>query len=676
MSKTAKLSAAQEVEVYRTMVRIAACERQIEQLLSTGAVQFMYYPCAGQEAIPAAIAQALGEDDYVLTTYRGIHDVVAKGTPMTEIMAEILGKQSGTSKGKGGPMHLSDPGSGLMVTTGIVGGNLPISTGLALAAKLEDEGRVAVCNFGDGAANIGAFGESLNFASLRRLPVVFVCQNNLYAEYTSFEESTVSDSVAGRAGAYGMPGERVDGTDPAEVYAAAAVAVERARKGEGPTLLECVAHRLQGHYFGSDESHMDAEALAAARETTPIAEFRARLVAEGRAEEAELERIEKQAAEEAEQAVEQALAAPEPEEGELFTDVFANTDDIPYFAPERDRAAEPDLSAMPAEDINYCQAINQALDLAMDADERVLLMGEDIADPAGGVGKVTIGLSTKYGTDRVIATPISEQAIVGSAIGAAMAGYRPVPEIMINDFLMVCMDQVANHAAKLRYMSGGRTGVPITIRSVNAGNVGRFGSQHSQSLETWLAHMPGIKVVVPSTAVDAKGLLLACIDDPDPCFFLEAMRLYYNVEPVPADAYRIPLGLAATRREGSDVTLLSYGWPVHECLAAAETLAENGTSAEVIDLRCLVPLDWASVRESVAKTGRAVIVHAATEFCGFGAELAARLHQELHGSLRSPVRRLGAAYAPPPFALSLEPRYFPSAEAIVGLVEQSLEAAA
>lgn len=674
MSDNATLTQEQLLDVYRTAVRIQACDHEITQLLSTGATQFMYYPSRGQELIPAAIGTTLRDDDYVLTTYRGIHDVVAKGTSMQEVMGEIMGKASGTSKGKGGPMHLSDPGSGLMVTTGIVGATMPIATGLGLASKAKQSGQVVVCNFGDGAANIGAFGESLNLASLWDLPVVFVCQNNRYAEYTSFEESTRTDSIADRAAGYKMPGQSVDGTDPNAVAAAAQTAVDRARAGDGPTLLECVAHRLQGHYFGSDESHMDQQALAGARENPPIARLRAQLLEDG-VDEQVLADIEKAATEEAEAATEHAMAAPDPEADELLTDVYADVATVPYQI-VGSRLQEPDLSDMSTASINFNQALNQALDQALADDDRVILIGEDIADPAGGVGKVTVGLSTKHGTDRVLATPISEQAIMGAAIGASMAGFKPVAEIMINDFLMVCMDQVANHAAKLRYMSGGRTSIPITIRSVNAGNVGRFGAQHSQSLETWLAHMPGMKVVVPSDAIDAKGLLLSCIDDPDPCFYLEAMRVYYDVAEVPEEAYRIPLGLAKRRREGTDVTLISYGWTVTDCLAAAEELAKDGVSAEVIDLRTLVPLDWDAVRESVAKTRRAVVVHAATEFCGFGAEIAAKLHEELHGDLLSPVLRLGAAFSPPPFSLNLEPAHFPDTARVVALARRTLERAA
>jgi pyruvate/2-oxoglutarate/acetoin dehydrogenase E1 component len=280
------------------------------------------------------------------------------------------------------------------------------------------------------------------------------------------------------------------------------------------------------------------------------------------------------------------------------------------------------------------------------------------------VVKATAGLSTKYGLDRVRPTPISEQAIVGAAIGASLAGMRPVAEIMINDFLAVCMDQVANHAAKLRYMSGGRTNVPITIRTLTAGNVGSFGAQHSQSLEAWLTHIPGLKVVFASTPADAKGLLTTCIEDDDPCVFFESMRLYFTPGQVPMGRHTIPLGLADVKREGSDLTILSYGWALAEALAAAEQLAEDGVSAEVVDLRSLVPLDRQTILNSVAKTRRALVTHSAVQFCGFGAELAALINSELHGDLAAPVARVGAKYSPIAFAQSLEALHFPNATAI------------
>jgi 2-oxoisovalerate dehydrogenase E1 component len=658
------LGAERALKIYETMMRIAACDQRIQQGLAAGDLQFQYYPCGGQEAIPATISTLLRPDDYVVTTYRGIHDIVAKGTPMTEIIAEMYGRVTGTSKGKGGPMHLSDPKTGLMVTTGIVGGGAPIAGGLALAEKLKGSDRVVICNFGDGAANIGAVHEAMNMAVLWQLPVVFVCQNNLYAEYTSYAHSTRSKTIAQRAAGYEMPGVRVDGTDPVKLYPTAKEAIERARSGGGPTLLECVAYRLQGHSFGSDEAHMDQAELAAARAAPPIKMYRKALIDTGTATEAQLSAIDAATQKEIDAAQAFASASQSPPAHELYVDVFAD----PGLVIDSGVAMKP----IPPEKIPdggkklmFGQAVNDALDVALGKDKSVILMGEDITDPAGGVVKATYGLSTKYGTERVRATPISEQAIVGAAIGAALAGFKPVAEIMISDFMMVCMDQIANHAAKLRYMSGGRTSVPITLRMLTAGNVGSFGAQHSQSLEAWVAHIPGLKVVTASTPAEAKGLLLSCIDDPDPCIFIEPMRCYFTPGPVPEGDYRIPLGKAAVRRAGKDVTLISYGWGMQEVGAAAAALAKDGVDAEVIDLRSIVPLDMATVLTSVEKTRRCVIMHPAVEFCGFGAELASRVNEALFDKLAAPVARLGARYTPIPFSQALESLHFPNAAGVV-----------
>ena len=658
-----QFDAALATSIFQTMVRIQACDRAIQRGLAAGALQFQYYPCGGQEAIPASIAPLVNADDFFVTTYRGVHDVIAKGTPMAEVIAEMYGKQAGTSKGKGGPMHLSDPHSGLMVTTGIVGAGAPIANGLALAEQIRESGKVTFCSFGDGAANIGAVHEALNLAALWQLPVVFVCQNNLYAEYTDFAASTRVKSIADRGAGYAMASASVDGTDPEAVYAAASAAVARARAGDGPTLLECIAQRLQGHSFGSDEGHMDADMLASGRENPPLARFRARLLSEGWATEDTLAAIEREAADEVAAAQEAADKSPEPAAAEAFEDVYATSRLLPdnFSAPQ---AQEPDLAGEQRQ-IMYVEAVNEALAMALEADDGVLLLGEDIMDPAGGIVKATAGLSTRFGADRVRGTPISEQAIVGAAIGASLAGMKPVAEIMIIDFAMVCMDQIANHAAKLRYMSGGRTNVPITLRMLTAGSTGSFGAQHSQSLEAWFAHVPGLKIACPSTPADVKGLLLSSIDDPDPCIVIEPMNCYFSPGPVPEGDYRVPFGKARVLREGSDLTLLAYSWAVGEASAAADTLAEHGISAEVIDLRSIVPMDMDTVLASVRKTGRLLVTHPAVEFCGVGAEIAARVSEALFSQLKAPVARHGAAYTPIPFSKTLEAQHFPSAAGIV-----------
>jgi acetoin:2,6-dichlorophenolindophenol oxidoreductase subunit beta len=315
--------------------------------------------------------------------------------------------------------------------------------------------------------------------------------------------------------------------------------------------------------------------------------------------------------------------------------------------------------------LSFAAAINSALDVALGADPDVFLLGEDISDPGGGVYNITKGLSTKYGEHRVRDTPISESAIIGAATGAALAGKRPVAEIMIMDFLGVCLDQLANHAAKLRYMTGGQAHVPLVVR-MSAGAGVQFGAQHSELLEAWLVHTPGLKVVMPSTPAAAKGLLLSAIFDDDPVVFIEPTLLYFGgaKEEVPDGDVRIPLGRARIAREGSDVTLISYGLHVHTCLAAAATLHEAGLEAEVIDLQTLEPLDLETVLTSVKKTRRAMVVHEAVGRAGFGAELSALIHEALFDELVEPVRRLTGPNTPVPFAKPLETAFVPTAQAV------------
>jgi pyruvate dehydrogenase E1 component beta subunit len=319
------------------------------------------------------------------------------------------------------------------------------------------------------------------------------------------------------------------------------------------------------------------------------------------------------------------------------------------------------------------EALNLALDQALAADDRVFLLGEDIADP--GASGPTAGLSTKYGHERVLDTPISEAAILGAAIGAAIDGLLPVAEIMIMDFIGIAADQLINNAAKLRFMTAGRTSAPITVRTqVYAGLA--TGATHSQSLEAWFMHIPGMKVIVPSTPRDAKGLLTSAIFDPDPCLFVETIRLQGKKGPVPVDpGFSIPLGRADVKRPGSDVTLIGYGRCVHDALTAAATLAERGVSAEVIDLRTLVPLDVETIIESVRRTSRAVVVHDAVQFAGPGAEVAAILSTELFGELAAPIERVAARFVPNPAAAALEAQVYPSPARIVAAAQRTCERA-
>jgi acetoin:2,6-dichlorophenolindophenol oxidoreductase subunit beta len=310
--------------------------------------------------------------------------------------------------------------------------------------------------------------------------------------------------------------------------------------------------------------------------------------------------------------------------------------------------------------LNTIQAVNQALDEAMGLDPNVILLGEDIGDEEeGGVVGVTKGLSTKYGRARVRTTPISEQAIIGAAIGAAIVGMRPVAEIMLMNFTTVAMDMIINHAAKLRFMSGGQTHVPITIRTMTGAGFGT-GGQHADYLEAWFAHTAGIKVVAPSSPADAYGLMLSCIFDEDPCLFIENMPTYWTPGPAPVPGQRIPLGKAHILRPGSDVTVVSYSRILHDCVAVADKLAQENIGVELVDLRTVAPLDMETVLASVARTRRVVIVHEAVRAFGVGAEIAARVGEMLFGQLKAPIGRVGANYSAVPFSKPLETAFVPT----------------
>ena len=542
-----------------------------------------------------------------------------------------------------------------MLCTGIVGAGMPIAVGLGLSSNLKGDGKVTVTNFGDGATNIGAFHESLNLASVWSLPVVFVCQNNQYGEHTRYSDTARNPSVVDRAPAYGMKGIKVDGMDPVATYLAAKEAVDHARSGDGPVLLECVTFRTLGHVLSDKNEYMDPDQLAEQIANDPVPRFRAWMITEGVADEAALSDIDAKVSGEVTAAYEQAAADPDADPATVIEDNYGQVT----------AADEPGEDAEPNERLTFRNAINQAMDQALANDDRVFILGEDVADSAGGgVFHVTDGLSAKHGEHRVRNTPISEEAIMGASVGAAMAGMRPLPEIMFMDFLGVAFDQLANHAAKLRYMSGGRTPVPMTVR-VNMVGGTPIGAQHSQSLEALLMHTPGLKVVFPSTPYDAKGLLLACIADDDPCVFIESTALFMKRGMVPTEPYTIPIGRAATRRTGDDVTIISYGRLMYEAAKAAEQLDADGISAELIDLRSLAPLDMDTLLASVAKTTRAVVVHEAVRTCGAGAEIAARIHEELHDQLAGPVRRVTSPDSSVPAPAGLVAAFYPNAEAIV-----------
>ncbi len=659
--------------IYGQMARIRAVDKAIQAGLSSGKFTFTYWPMTGQECIPATVSQLTTERDYMVTTYRGIHDQVAKGVDLYGMFAEALGREGGLNKGKGGSPHISDPSSGSMVTSAIVGAGPVIANGLAISAKQRGEDRVTIVNFGDGATSIGPVHEAMNLAATWKLPVIFMCQNNQWGEYTPIPEYTASPNFFGRAEALGFRGVQLDGNDPAAFYKGMKEVIDSVRAGNGPVFVEALTYRMGPHAGVGDNYNATKDALAAAKERMPIEKTRALLIDAGISSEDELNAVEAAAKAEVDDAVARALASPVTPASETTVDVFADDTCVPKRGVYPVREAEAELTGE-TKTMTMAGAIVDAQDVAMAANAEVFLLGEDVGDPHGGTFGTNKGLQTKYGPLRVRNTPISESAIIGAAIGSSIAGMNPIAEIMFCDFMGVCLDQIANHAAKQRYMSGSATHAPMTIRMQVGGAIGGFGAQHSQSLEAWLTHVPGIKVLYPSNPIDAKGMLLSAVNDPDPVVVLESIMLLFTQKAeVPTGDYRIPLGVAKVCREGSDVTLISYGWELHNCLAAAEELAKDGINAEVIDLRSLVPIDYYRVLESVKKTKRAVVVHAAVEFCGLGAEICSTINEELWGQLKAPAIRLGADYAPIAYSREIEMSQVPNTDAIVARVRASMK---
>ncbi len=655
-------------EIYRQISRIHEVDKAIQAGLSSGKFQFTYWPMTGQEAIPAAIAPLVTDEDYMVTIYRGIHDQVAKGVPLKGLFAEALGRVDGVNKGKGGSPHISDPTSGSMLTTAIVGAGAPIANGLALASKMRGTKAVTIVSFGDGATSIGAVHEAMNLAGVWKLPVIFLCQNNQMGEYTTIPDYTASKDFASRAAGYGFKGVKLDGNDPVAFHNGMKSVIDEVRNGNGPVFVEAVTMRLGPHAGVGDTNHLSKEELATAKANWPVPRTRALLLEQGICTEEELSRIDEMAKAEVKEAVAFALASEVTGEEEMLLDVYADPTVAPRRGQREKRAAEAPYAGETRQMAMF-EAIQDAQELALELDDSVFFLGEDIGE-SGGVFKCFRGMQEKWG-ERVRPTPIAEQAIIGAATGAALVGMRPVAEIMFCDFVGVCLDQITNHAAKQRYMSGGATHVPLTVRTVAGGGIGGFGAQHSQSTEALLLHTPGLKIVYPSTPTEAKGLLLSCIFDEDPCIQFESMMLTYTTrEEVPLGDYRIPLGVAKVKRDGSDISLITYGWQVMHCLAAAEELAKEGISVEVIDLRTLLPLDYDRILTSVEKTGRALVVHAATEFCGLGAEIASTINETLFSKLKAPASRFGAAYAPIAYSRIIETAQIPHAGTIAERIRE------
>jgi len=681
MTVPRELAREELLDILRRMWEIRIFEDTVYDLLGQNIIKGASHLYAGEEAVATGAIAALRDNDLITSTHRGhghchargdtlAHDPVSKQEHLNKMMAELCGRATGYCRGRGGSMHIADVEKGNLGATGIVGGNIPVATGAALSMKLQKKDRVVLCFFGDGATNTGNFHESLNVASAWRLPVVYVVENNLYGMSVPFEKVSAYKDIAARGQAYGIPGVVVDGMDPVAVYETVSVAVERARRGEGPTLVECKTYRWYGHSRSDPREYRTKEEERAWRDRDPLKALSRRLLEMGLATQEEIDAVEVRAEEAVKKATDFALNSPMPDPSEVEQDVYVINPPTPDEIDRERRLREAVRSGANARDIPYWQALRDAMREEMLRDPSVFVMGEDVGLYGGAYG-ATRGLFEEFGGERVIDTPISEALIGGAAVGAAMTGLRPVAEIMYVDFTPLAMDQIANQGAKNRYMFGGKTRVPMVIRT--EGGAGRsIAAHHSQSLEALWVHFPGIYVVMPATPYDAKGLLKAAIRDDNPVMFIEHKMLYKTEGPVPEQEYVIPLGVADVKRDGTDVTIVTYSRMVLRALEAAEQLAEEGVSVEVVDLRTLKPLDMDTVAASIRKTGRVVGVTEAYKTGSFISELIARINESCFDWLDAPVVRVAAADVPVPMSETLEDAAIPNVDAIVDGVRQVL----
>ena len=656
------------LELLRRMALIRDFEQMAYLRYLQGEIPGTLHQSQGQEAVAVGVCGLLRPDDWITSTHRPHGHALAKGMPPTEALAEIYGKKTGCVGGRGGSMHLGNPDLGIFPPTAIVGGGLTLAPGIGLALSRGSTDAVVVCFFGDGASNEGAFHEGVNFAAVKRLPVVFVCENNSYGASTPFSETTLNTDVASKAQAYGIPSERVDGMDVLAVRAAAARAIERARAGDGPSLIECLTYRYVGHSRGDARGYRSRDEEAAWKARDPILKLREWLLKAGVVTEAEAAAALAWAKEQMAEALRFAQESPfaEPDEALDLSYVYGN--------PPASGPIEPPLEAGPEDRmLSIADALKEGIREELASNPSLLLLGEDVGVPGGfgGAFGIYLGLAEEFGRDRVIDTPIAEKALMGVLIGAAALGMPTLPDLQYADFVFECMDELVNQAAKLRYMSGGKLTIPTVLRCP-VGAAER-GAQHSQCPDSMFLNVPGLKVLCISDAYTAKGGIKAALRDPDPVLVFEHKKLYGSKTRreagstdtrayVPVDDFTVQVGRARLRRAGTDVTVVATFLQLYAALEIADELEAEGISCEVIDPVWIQPFDWDNVLASVRKTRRLVIAHEAHLSGGWGAEVAARVGTELFGTLAAPIERVASADVPMPVPPLLEAAVLPGKE--------------
>ncbi len=637
------ISKKEQLALYQAMLKPRLIEEKMLNLLRQGKIS-KWFSGIGQEAISVGCTSVLESDEWVFPMHRNLGVFTTREVPMRRLFAQWQGKPLGFTQGRDRSFHFGTKEYNIWGMISHLGPQLSLASGIALAHKLSGEKKMSIAFTGEGGTSEGEFHEALNVAAVWQLPVIFCIENNGYGLSTPVSEQYACKDLADRGKGYGMASYKVDGNNILDVYRLMKKLAKKLRKKPQPILIEFQTFRMRGHEEASGTKYVPDALMDYWGQRDPLVNYEAYLVDAGYLTSEEIEGFRKEIKAEIKSELEVAYAAEAVTESadKELNEVYATT------------STSAVLPSGPQKEMRFIDAVSDGLDVAMQKWEELVLMGQDIAD-YGGVFKITDGFTEKYGKGRVRNTPLCESAIIGIGLGLSMKGYKSMVEMQFADFVTCGFNQIVNNLAKIHYRWGHNA--DVVIRMPCGGGVGA-GPFHSQTNEAWFAHTPGLKVVYPSNPVDAKGLLLAALEDPNPVMYFEHKGMYRTLtDQVPEGYYTTPIGKGVRVSAGDSLSIITYGMGVHW---AQETVQEMGISADIIDLRSLQPLDYGIISDTVSKTGRVIVLHEDSLYGGLGGEISAYISEHLFEKLDAPVMRVGSLDTPIPFNKDLEKTYLAS----------------